>query len=1053
MMSAPAPVGVESGPPLPVGQFVDFNSHGPQPVKAFPYASLAAIESQSRRGPPSASGSTSGRATPGGLEPLPEASHINALSEASGPSPAGLPGPKGSTSATSRPHGKAASSRLEGLNADIDAALAGLTQVQRLRAVLRSEGYDKIVVPLTNEKWKDRWERMCLAPATPVMNGHMAADGPAPAHDSPGASAWDQPKHAMSNPGAMGESWEILTREQGMKRSTSRPHVALPDDSPRRGGTAPEGAPKSGGGSGPAATFKRKLKSPIMSGHGSGGSSKSPPSEASAPSTAFAFSSETEEQARMREAEDWRRAPAFRRNEVNIAKIDETDGLVAVISPWLELDSPDEGVRLDSEIALRQEVAYAAFLGIPQVVLPAPSSSPSHVPFLPFYARAISGLMSSGGTETAPAGSWMQLSLRLPVSSVHAARIWLNKQGGAKSSKSTESLDSGFTSGTERDRSAAVRGDHDWAWGVWELMRQITGYPTRLSVALDLGVPLPSAASLSHWAAEPVGLVLMPAGSFLANAKGFPVLSKAAQSLCRSLMRRKPLFVLSGIQEPPPRHTRGTPSGYLQYLRHIERSAPAESAVDTFARGYADWLQAPLQPLMDNLESQTYEVFERDPIKYQLYEEAVAQALADRSVMGVISVWVCGAGRGPLVSRVLAAATKARRNVKVIALEKNANALVTLQERIVNEWGDKVELRFGDMRTMPAPSDVRQRADIVVSELLGSFGDNELSPECLDGAMRFLKPDGVSIPSSYTPFLTPLSSAKLHSEVLNVGGSTGNAPSSGSLTERLTKASETPYVVLFQAVQLLAAHGGRGNWEQVQHAWTFEHAPLESTPTVRGHDGLPITNQHNVRSTTHTFHIPEAGTCHGLAGYFEAHLYGNVFCSIHPDPERTSTDMLSWFPIFFPFKEPLYLPAKSELDVSMWRLTSDRKVWYEWCAQAYLSGAALAIQTEAEVRPSARRQASIPGLRTVSAASNDSHDAGANGAFVNAPNTPGMPSVLLPSASDEVHPHSGAAAAMGRPKSVAGNHVATSNIVIPQRIYIAGTALHNPGGRSSFVGM
>jgi type II protein arginine methyltransferase len=28
--------------------------------------------------------------------------------------------------------------------------------------------------------------------------------------------------------------------------------------------------------------------------------------------------------------------------------------------------------------------------------------------------------------------------------------------------------------------------------------------------------------------------------------------------------------------------------------------------------------------------------------------------------------------------------------------------------------------------------------DILVSELLGSFGDNELSPECLDGAQRVL---------------------------------------------------------------------------------------------------------------------------------------------------------------------------------------------------------------------------------------------------------------------------------------------------------------------------
>lgn len=39
-----------------------------------------------------------------------------------------------------------------------------------------------------------------------------------------------------------------------------------------------------------------------------------------------------------------------------------------------------------------------------------------------------------------------------------------------------------------------------------------------------------------------------------------------------------------------------------------------------------------------------------------------------------------------------------------------------------------------------------------MSELLGSFGDNELSPECLDGAQRLLKDDGISIPSSYVYF-------------------------------------------------------------------------------------------------------------------------------------------------------------------------------------------------------------------------------------------------------------------------------------------------------------
>lgn len=58
-----------------------------------------------------------------------------------------------------------------------------------------------------------------------------------------------------------------------------------------------------------------------------------------------------------------------------------------------------------------------------------------------------------------------------------------------------------------------------------------------------------------------------------------------------------------------------------------------------------------------------------------------------------------------------------------------------LQEKKALEWHDQVEILFGDMRQIQVPA----QADILVSELLGSFGDNELSPECLDGAMRFMK--------------------------------------------------------------------------------------------------------------------------------------------------------------------------------------------------------------------------------------------------------------------------------------------------------------------------
>lgn len=64
------------------------------------------------------------------------------------------------------------------------------------------------------------------------------------------------------------------------------------------------------------------------------------------------------------------------------------------------------------------------------------------------------------------------------------------------------------------------------------------------------------------------------------------------------------------------------------------------------------------------------------------------------------------------------------------------------------------------MRTWEPP----ELADILVSELLGSFGDNELSPECLDGAQRLLAPHGISIPSEYTSFIEPVTAAKVWSD-------------------------------------------------------------------------------------------------------------------------------------------------------------------------------------------------------------------------------------------------------------------------------------------------
>ena len=81
----------------------------------------------------------------------------------------------------------------------------------------------------------------------------------------------------------------------------------------------------------------------------------------------------------------------------------------------------------------------------------------------------------------------------------------------------------------------------------------------------------------------------------------------------------------------------------------------------------------------------------------------------------------------------------------------------TRQRALCLRWQETVTVVAADMRAWQAP----EPADVLVSELLGSFGDNELSPECLDGAQRFLTPGGISIPAASTSQLCPVTAAKL----------------------------------------------------------------------------------------------------------------------------------------------------------------------------------------------------------------------------------------------------------------------------------------------------
>ena len=147
---------------------------------------------------------------------------------------------------------------------------------------------------------------------------------------------------------------------------------------------------------------------------------------------------------------------------------------------------------------------------------------------------------------------------------------------------------------------------------------------------------------------------------------------------------------------------------------------------------------------------------------------------------------------------------------------------------------------------------------------------------------------GISIPTSYSAHFSPVMAPKLHADISGRLIADPNGP-------------ETPYVVYLHQAELLSED------QYIHNAWEFTHPlPLDSSARMQLMQDQALTegyNEHNMRFSKCTFKIPRRGVVHGLAGYFESVLYGNVELSTRPDTIGVkSKDMISWFPIFFPLK-------------------------------------------------------------------------------------------------------------------------------------------------------
>ena len=310
------------------------------------------------------------------------------------------------------------------------------------------------------------------------------------------------------------------------------------------------------------------------------------------------------------------------------------------------------------------------------------------------------------------------------------------------------------------------------------------------------------------WRSEAVRALVIPTRLFVSPADGSPSLTSFHLAIVHSflLLHNIKVFIRPGglyssstdIDSLRP---------YIDYVRDLYH---------TLLVGKAEILPAllfpPSQPLRDHLSPSAYQSFELDKHKYADYQAAVMRYIRYRQSFedgpDTYVVAIVGCGHGPLIDVTIDAVRNCgtitgrthgtvwmcdfkfyciitsiffsftssfvfpsldssfhRNNcaLRVYAVEKNPAVLKALQERcakhIKNHQGEvEISVVVEDMRTWQPP----EQFDILLSEMLGDFGDNELSPECLAGPEKFLKRHGVSVPQAYTSFLCPVSCGKLY---------------------------------------------------------------------------------------------------------------------------------------------------------------------------------------------------------------------------------------------------------------------------------------------------
>lgn len=188
------------------------------------------------------------------------------------------------------------------------------------------------------------------------------------------------------------------------------------------------------------------------------------------------------------------------------------------------------------------------------------------------------------------------------------------------------------------------------------------------------------------------------------------------------------------------------------------------------------------------------------------------------------------------------------------------------------------------------------KADIMISDQFGIFGDSNLAYEYFDHTSKYLKPDGFCIPSTSSSFVSPVMSTKLHNKCKQFYRPV--VP-----REPFVSNFQTPFLVNPLNVYRIA---------KPKKLFDFTY----NADIVAG--GYTMFKTIQYEATTDA-------VIHGFLGHFEAVLYKEIVFNVAETFEHGQTNQF-----YFPLSEPICVTAGDLIEAHFWRCASPQHVWYEW---------------------------------------------------------------------------------------------------------------------------